>query len=106
MAALAHLGYGVHTVCKGKYGVDAESVHADVRSGADQLFKVFEIGGIPGVADDYAGKIHAFLVKDLLLRETDSCSGVGMSGDGHTGLAVRLRGRAQDSFYVLCHPRL
>src|SRR5258708_12611134 len=106
MAALAHSRYGFNAVFKRKNGIDAETVHADKRTIADQFFQVSQVGGVAGVSDHHAREINTLFAEDPLLVKAHTPPGVGMRGNGHSGLPMRLCRTAQNSFTVLATPRL
>ena len=52
------------------------------------------------MSDDDTRQIHALFEKDPLLIEPDPLARVRMSRNGHSGAAMRLRGRAKNAFDI------
>ena len=89
------LRHGVDALLRRQVHVEAEPVHADVGAVVDQLLEVAEVGGVAGVADHHAGQVDALLGEDRCCSSPRRVAGVGVGGDRHAGLPVRLCDRAQ-----------
>src|SRR5262249_34072650 len=87
-------------------GVDAEAVHADIRSVTDQLFQVAQVRSVAGMPDHHARQVNAFFLENPLLVKPYAFHRMRVRRDWYAGLAMRLRRRAQDSLDVLGHARL
>ena len=76
MPSSAHGGNSVDAGLKIENNVDAEPIHADIRTVANQFFEIVEVGSVPRVPNHHARQVHALFTKNALLIESPAKAGM------------------------------